>query len=146
MCVLLISATKLVTLSGGGGLGVDVKRPAIESGVRCHGAASAVKGSSFSELVGTEDARCWIMECLFGLVYSSECGLKGINLPQIKTLILPPAAHPLLQHCRDVENIICMVDGTVPYKEFHRSLPSGRRSKVKRLAIPLVFWDNPTRR
>ena len=73
--------------------------------------------------------------------------LKGVKLPQIKTLIIPPAAHPLLRHCCDVEDVICVVkeeprspDGIL------RSLASKRGSKVKRLAIPLVAWPNPSRK
>ena len=76
---------------------------------------------------------------------SLKNALKGVKLRQIKTLILPPAAYPLIRHCRDVEEIVCAVryedvspDGLLT------SLPSNRNSKVKRLAIPLVTWDDPS--
>ena len=73
--------------------------------------------------------------------------LMGVELPQIKTLTLPPAAYPLLQHCRDVEDIICVAEGRdITPDGFLGSLPSKRDPKVKRLAIPLVGWDNPSRK
>ena len=73
--------------------------------------------------------------------------LKGAKLPQIKTLILPPAAHPLLQHCRDVEDVVCAVrDQTTSLEGFLGSLASNRDSKVKQLAIPLVTWVNSSRK
>ena len=72
--------------------------------------------------------------------------LKRVKLPQIKTLILPPAAYPLLRHCRDVEDIVYVVrDRATPSNEFLESLVSNRNSKVKRLAIPLAPWPNPSR-
>ena len=73
--------------------------------------------------------------------------LKGVKLPQIKTLILPPAAHPLLQHCWDVEEVVCVVRRDTAHSgEFLGSLASNRDSKVMRLTIPLVLWDNPSGR
>lgn len=73
--------------------------------------------------------------------------LKGVKLPQVKTLILPPAAHPLLRHCRDVENVVCAVrDRNGSPDGFFRSFASNREPKVKRLAIPLATWDNPSRK
>ena len=69
--------------------------------------------------------------------------LKGVKLPQIKTLILPPPAHPLLQHCCNVEDVVCVVGCETKSSDgFLRSLTSKRDSKVKRLAIPLVLWPN----
>ena len=38
-----------------------------------------------------------------------ENALKGVKLPQIKALILFPTAHPLLQHCRNVEDVACVL-------------------------------------
>ena len=35
--------------------------------------------------------------------------LRGVQLPQIETLIIPPGIHPLLRHCHNVENIACVV-------------------------------------
>ena len=65
--------------------------------------------------------------------------LKRSKLPQIKALILPPCAHPLLQHCHNVEDVDCVVkDRPVPSDQFLGFLASIRCSKVKRLAIPLV--------
>ena len=73
--------------------------------------------------------------------------LKDVKLPQIKTLILPPTAHPLLQHCRNVEDVVCAArDGTASSNEVLRSLASTQDSKVKRLAIPLVMWANLSRK
>jgi len=75
-----------------------------------------------------------------------KSALKGVKLPQIKTLIIPPAAHPLLRHCRNVEDVVCVV-GSKPIhsEEFLRSLGFNQDSKVKQLAIPLVLWENPSR-
>ena len=80
---------------------------------------------------------------------SATSPLKGAlqrgKLPPIKTLILPPAAHPLLRHCHDVEDVVCVVRyGTISSDEFLGSLGFNRDSKVKRLVIPLVLWDNPS--
>ena len=73
--------------------------------------------------------------------------LEGVNLPQIKTLNLPPAAHPLLQHCRHVEGLVCAVrDQDASPDGLLGSLTSDQDSQVKRLAIPLVAWDNPSRK
>jgi len=75
-----------------------------------------------------------------------ENSLKRVKLPQIKTLILPPATYPLLRHCRDVEDVVCVVrDETILSDEFLGTLASNQESKVKRLAIPLVSRDNPSR-
>ena len=72
--------------------------------------------------------------------------LGRVKLRQIKTLIIPPAAHPLLQHCRDVEDVICVIMGETQSSDgLLRSLTSNRDSKVKRLAIPLALWPNPSR-
>jgi len=66
--------------------------------------------------------------------------LKGVKLPQIVTLILPPAAHPLLKCCPNVENVDWVIgDGYPTSDEFLGSLASIQDSKIKRLAIPLVL-------
>ena len=76
-----------------------------------------------------------------------KSALKGVKLPQIRTLILPPAAYPLLRHCRDVEDVVCVVRCQTTFPDgLLRSLASNRNSKVKRLAIPLVMWPNPSRK
>ena len=74
--------------------------------------------------------------------------LRGVKLPQIKTLFLPPAAHPLLKHCPNVEEVFCTFYRyeNVPSDGFLRSLASNRKSKVKRLAIPLVLWPSASRK
>ena len=73
--------------------------------------------------------------------------LMGVELPQIKSLILPPAAHFLLRHCRHVEDVVCVTgDLDMSPGGFLISLSSKRDSKVKRLAISLVTWDNPSRK
>ena len=76
-----------------------------------------------------------------------ESALQGAKLPQIKTLILPPAAYPLLQCFPDVENVACVVG----YREgssdgFFTSLASNRDSKIKRLVIPLVLQADSCRK
>ena len=72
--------------------------------------------------------------------------LEGVKLPQIKTLILPPAAHPLLQHCHNAEDVICVIEYyTGSSDEFFESLASNQDSKVKRLAIPLL-WGKQSRK
>ena len=76
-----------------------------------------------------------------------EKALKRIKLPQIKTLIMHPAAHPLLRHCHGVEDFVCVVrnmDKNIPSDSIVSSLASNRNSKVERLAIPLVSWANPS--
>ena len=73
--------------------------------------------------------------------------LKGVELPQIKALNIFPTAHPILQHCRNVEDVACVVKyQIVPPDGFLRSLTSNRDSKVKRLTIPLVLWDDAPRK
>ena len=90
---------------------------------------------------------------LIGAVHGSvttqlKKALKCVKLPQIKTLILPPAAHLLLKHCRNVEEVFCVCYKyeTVPSDGFLIALTSNRKSKIKRLAIPLVLWPNPSRK
>jgi len=81
-----------------------------------------------------------------GVTIPLKKALKGVKLPQIKTMVLPPAAHPLLQHCCNVEDVFCVVGyENVSSEEFLGSLASNRDSKVKQLTIPLVSWDNPSR-
>ena len=77
-----------------------------------------------------------------------ESALKGVELPQIKALVLPPAAYPLLQHCRDVEDVVCVVKYEVSMSpdEVLGTLTSNQDSKVKRLAIPLVSRGNSSRK
>jgi len=70
---------------------------------------------------------------------SLKNALKRYKLPQIKTLILPPCAHPLLKRCCNAEDVDCVVtDRPVPSEKLLGFLASIRGSKVKRLAIPLV--------
>ena len=72
--------------------------------------------------------------------------LKRVKFPQVKALILPPAAHPLLRHCHNVEDVVCVVRERITSSdEFLRSLASIPDPKVKRLAIPLILCDNPSR-
>ena len=76
-----------------------------------------------------------------------KLALWGVKLPHIRTLILPPTAHPLLEHCPDVEDIVCVArDEKVSPDKLLGSLPSEQDSKVKRLAIPLVTCVNPRRK
>src|SRR5258708_6338568 len=73
--------------------------------------------------------------------------LKRVKLPQIKTLIIPPEAYSLLQCCCDAEDVVCVAGyDTVSSGEFLGVLASNQDSKVRRLAIPLVSWGNPSRK
>ena len=76
--------------------------------------------------------------------------LKGVNLPQIKTLLLLPENYPLLQHCPNVEDVVCstrVINGPC-CDGFLKSLLSNQDSKVERLTIPLVLrlLPNPSRK
>jgi len=72
--------------------------------------------------------------------------LGRVRLPQIQTLIIPESAHPLLKHCRNVEDVVWVIsDKPITSNEFLRSLTSNRFSKVKRLAVPLTLPGNPSR-
>ena len=77
-----------------------------------------------------------------------EDALKGAELPQIKALILDPAAYPLLRHCRNAEDVVCAIRNiTGPSgAEFLKSLMSDPDSKLKRLTIPLALLPNPPRK
>ena len=77
-----------------------------------------------------------------------EKALEGVKLPQIKTLIIPPSAYPLLQRCCNVEDVVCAIrDITGPSSDgFFKSLMSNRDSKLKRLAIPLALLPDPPRK
>ena len=70
--------------------------------------------------------------------------LKGVELPQIKTLILPPAARILLRYCPNVEDVVCVVGGATTYGlgGLLMHLTANKDSKVKRLAIPLLLRHN----
>jgi len=72
--------------------------------------------------------------------------LKRRKFPQIKALILPPSAYPLLKCCHNAEDVDCVVGNRPVHSknlpEFLASIPG---SKVKRLAIPLVSnCDTPS--
>ena len=78
-----------------------------------------------------------------------EKALKHIELPRIQTLVIPPAAHPLLRHCHDIEDLVCVVRYTPTFilsDTILSSLASNRDSKVKRLTISLVSWSNLSRK
>ena len=73
--------------------------------------------------------------------------LKRVKLLRIKTLILPPTPHPLLRHCHNVEDIVCVVGGGAIISDvFLGSIESNRDSKIKRLAIPLTLRPSPSRK
>jgi len=73
--------------------------------------------------------------------------LEGVELPQVKSLILPSDAYPLLRHCRGVEGVVCMAEhGGIPFDGFLESLESNQDSKIERLAIPLVWLGDPSRK
>lgn len=78
-----------------------------------------------------------------------EDALNGVELPQIKALLIPRPAYPLLQHCRDVEEVVCIyvTEDKHPSSDvFLESLASNPNSKVKQLAIPLGPRPNPSRK
>jgi len=76
-----------------------------------------------------------------------ERALGWLRLPQIKTLIIPESAHPLLKRCRNVEDVVWVIGDTpVTSSAFLRSLASNRDSKVRRLTIPLVMRDKLSRK
>ena len=74
--------------------------------------------------------------------------LKHTKFPQIKALILPPAAHSLLRHCHSIEDFVCVRQACMdfPSDTILSSLASNRDSKIKRLMIHLVSWTNPSRK
>ena len=78
---------------------------------------------------------------------SLENALKGCKFPQIKALILPSSAYPLLKRCRNAEDVDCVVgDRPTHTEKLPEFLASIRGSKVKRLAIPLVSnCDTPSK-
>lgn len=69
--------------------------------------------------------------------------LSDVEFPEVKKLILHASVYPLLRKCPEVEDVVCLVlrDGERP-DEFLESLPS----KVRRLAIPLTGWYQPSRK
>ena len=78
---------------------------------------------------------------------SLQSALGGAKLPQIKSLTLPPATYPLLQHCHNVEDVTWVTR----YQEqsshqLFRYLASNRHPKVKRLVIPLVMQGDSSRK
>ena len=73
--------------------------------------------------------------------------LGRVELPQIKVLILPPTAYPLLGQCRNVEDVVYVSMGRATlFDEFCESLVSNHDSGVKRLTIPVISCDNPSRK
>ena len=78
---------------------------------------------------------------------SLENALENLELPQIKTLILPLGAYPLLRHCYNVEDVVYLVGlENLPPDNFLVALASIPDSKVKRLAVPLVLWADLPRK
>ena len=87
--------------------------------------------------------------CVYGPNTTSLAkALKGVNLPQIKALTLHPALYSLLEHCPNVEDIVCRTRGiTNPFCDgFLRSLMSNQDSKLKRLSIPLALLPDAHRK
>ena len=73
--------------------------------------------------------------------------IKRVTLLQIKSLILPPNAHPLVKHCPSVEDVDWVVrDCIMASNDFPRCLESIRGSKIKRLGIPLILPGDPSRK
>lgn len=65
--------------------------------------------------------------------------LRGVKLPQIRTLILPSRAHHLLRHCPNVDDLTCTPFS--PDEKFVESLAKGRQ-KLRRFAV--LFPTNAT--
>ena len=99
------------------------------------------------------------LEVGLGLVNNVPCtyllreALKGVELPQLKTLILPPLGHPLLKHCPNVEDVDWVIadswliaDSVASCDSLLGSLASIRDPKIKRLAIPLILEGNASRK
>ena len=76
-----------------------------------------------------------------------EDALSGVELPQIKVLIMCSTAYPLLRHCCNVEDVVWGAGcRTMSSDVVLGSLESNRDSKVKRLTIPLFSWGNSSRK
>jgi len=76
-----------------------------------------------------------------------KAALKGVKLPQIKTLVLCPDVHRFLRHCPNVEKVDWVArDTPIDLRKPLDSLASIRDSKVKRLGIPLLAQGNPYRK
>lgn len=58
--------------------------------------------------------------------------LRGIQLPQIKTLILPSTAHCLLRHCPNIDDLTCTPFR--PNEDFVKSLIV-RGKNLRRFAV-----------
>jgi len=65
--------------------------------------------------------------------------LNGVELPQIRTLILPSMAHSLLRHCPNVDDLTCTPFR--PDEELVESLAIGQQ-KLRRFAV--LFPGNAT--
>lgn len=63
-----------------------------------------------------------------GIQYSRllHKALEGIELPQIRTLFLPSAAHHLIRHCPNVDDLTCIPFR--PDQDSSNSLSRGNRS------------------
>ena len=73
--------------------------------------------------------------------------LERVKLPQVKALILPAHAYPLLEICHNVEDVVYVIQhGVTPSDEFCEPLASNQDSQVKRLTLPLISWSNPSRK
>ena len=81
---------------------------------------------------------------------SSACLLERalvwqVVLPQIKTLIIPETAYPLLKHCPNVKDVAWVImDQPITSDAFLRSLPPSWCSRVKWLMTPLVLPMDPS--
>jgi len=84
---------------------------------------------------------------LSSITTSLKNALDGVQLPQIKALIMSAPFYPLLEHCHNVEDVVWLVEyRTVSSDEVLGSLASNQDSKVKRLAIPLFSWGHSSRK
>jgi len=93
----------------------------------------------------TLEVRWWDIYDFFGKPLGNA--LKRVKLPQIKTLIIPLAAHPLLQHCHELEDVnFVVVEGRIVFDAVLRSLASNQNSKIRRLTISFRSWINLSRK
>ena len=78
---------------------------------------------------------------------SLQSALEGAKLPHIKSLTLPPAAYPLLQHCHNVEDVTWVTGyHEESSDQLLRYLVSNQHPRVKRLVVPLVMRGDPSRK
>jgi len=72
----------------------------------------------------------WVKNSLVGELFVTTLGNR--ELP-VRTLVLPPTAHPLLQYCPNVEDLTC--SDTAPDRSFVESLVAGGLAHITKLSV-----------